>query len=141
VPLEQLGDEAGNLSKEHCVVLVCRSGKRARLAADKLMELGLEPKVLEEGMSGWVKAGFTARRGTERLSVERQTQLTIGLGILIGLALGLFVNPWFLVLPAIFGGGLTFAGLSGTCGLMVLLSRAPWNSNKACSSNRSCCGN
>jgi hypothetical protein len=47
--------------------------------------------------------------------------------VLTGTALGAFVDPWFLVLPAFFGAGLTFAGATGTCGLGLLLLRMPWN--------------
>jgi hypothetical protein len=37
------------------------------------------------------------------------------------------VSPWFLAAAAFFGGGLTFVGATGTCGLALLLMKMPWN--------------
>jgi len=54
-------------------------------------------------------------------------QLIAGSMILTGAALGTLVNPWFLVIPAFFGAGLSFAGATGTCGLAHVLLRMPWN--------------
>ena len=45
----------------------------------------------------------------------------------IGTLLGLTVSPWFLALPLFVGGGLTVAGVTGFCGMAMLLMRAPWN--------------
>jgi hypothetical protein len=41
--------------------------------------------------------------------------------------LAAFVSPWFLILPAFLGAGLTFAGLTGTCGMASALGMMPWN--------------
>ena len=38
-----------------------------------------------------------------------------------------FVHPSFLVVPALVGTGLTFAGLTDTCGLAYLLAGLPYN--------------
>jgi hypothetical protein len=67
------------------------------------------------------------REGRKRLPVDRQVQLIAGTMVLIGVTLGTLVNPWFLVIAAFFGAGLTFAGATGTCGLALLLLRMPWN--------------
>ncbi|MFT3998170.1 MAG: DUF2892 domain-containing protein, partial [Asticcacaulis sp.] len=56
-----------------------------------------------------------------------QTQLTIGVGLLIATLAALFVHPLFVLLAGFFGAGLTFAGLSGFCGLARLLALMPWN--------------
>jgi hypothetical protein len=37
------------------------------------------------------------------------------------------VSPWFLLISAFFGAGLTFAGATGTCGLALRLMEMPWN--------------
>jgi hypothetical protein len=72
------------------------------------------------------------------LPLDRQVQLTIGLGVLIGSLLAYFVNPMFFLLTGFFGAGLTFAGLSGTCGLAMVMAKMPWNqvANKPAAS---CC--
>ncbi len=127
VPLDVFANEINELNKDTEMVVICKSGKRAKNAAEMLMDSGFQPKILEDGLTGWLACGLPAEAGKERLSVERQTQLTIGVGILTGLALSAAISRWFLVLPAIFGAGLTYAGLSGNCGLAVLLAKAPWN--------------
>jgi hypothetical protein len=78
-------------------------------------------------MIAWRQAGFPIIRGKSVLPLDRQVQLTVGIGVLAGLVLGTFVNYWFLIVPAFFGAGLVFAGATGTCGLAILLMKAPWN--------------
>ena len=53
----------------------------------------------------------------------------IGRGVLIltGLLLGWLVAPAFVALTVFVGLGLTFAGLSGFCGMARLLALMPWN--------------
>lgn len=127
VPLEALDSRHDEISRSGQLVVICRSGKRAERAAYTLMGRGFQPKVLEGGMVGWRKAGLPIREGKKRLPIERQIQLIVGSGVLTGVLLGGFVNRWFLVVPGFFGAGLTFAGLSGTCALGILLGKAPWN--------------
>lgn len=59
--------------------------------------------------------------------LNRQVQITIGLLMLTGVALTLFVDRLFLALPAFLGAGLLFAGVSGWCGMAHLIALAPWN--------------
>lgn len=127
LPLESLDSRFDEIPRHGQVMLICRSGKRAERGAYTLMGRGFQPKVLDGGMLAWRQAGLPVQEGKKRLSIERQIQLIVGSGVLIGVLLGVFVNPWFLVMPAFFGAGLTFAGLSGTCALGVLLGKAPWN--------------
>jgi len=127
VPLEALDSRCDEVSRNGQLVVICRSGKRAERGAYTLMRRGFQPKVLEGGMVAWRKAGLPINEGKKRLPIERQIQLIVGSGVLTGVLLGVFVNPWFLVIPGFFGAGLTFAGLSGTCALGILLGKAPWN--------------
>jgi len=106
---------------------VCRTGVRATVAAEVLARAGRRPRVLEGGMVAWRRARLPMREGRKRLPVDRQVQLIAGTMVLTGVALGVFVNPWFLVIAAFFGAGLTFAGATGTCGLALILLRMPWN--------------
>jgi hypothetical protein len=57
----------------------------------------------------------------------RQVQIAAGLLILTGLLLAWLVAPAFVALTAFVGLGLTFAGLSGFCGMARLLALMPWN--------------
>ena len=78
------------------------------------------------------------RSGSKTLPLMRQVQITIGLISATGAALALAIHPLFAILPLVTGCGLLFAGLTGTCGLALLLAKMPWNNATPCDS-RSCC--
>lgn len=144
LPLESLDARCEEIPRKGQLVVICRSGKRAERGAYSLLGRGFQPKVLEGGMIAWRKAGLPIKEGKRRLSIERQIQLIVGSGVLTGVLLGVLVNPWFLVIPGFFGAGLTFAGLSGTCALGILLGKAPWNkleltSGQSQTSKPDCC--
>jgi glyoxylase-like metal-dependent hydrolase (beta-lactamase superfamily II)/rhodanese-related sulfurtransferase len=127
VPLDRLETRLGAVPDRADVVVVCRTGVRATIAAETLARAGRRARVLEGGIHGWRRAGLPLREGRKRLPVDRQVQLIAGTMVLAGVALGALVSPWFLVLAAFFGAGLTFAGATGTCGLALLLMKMPWN--------------
>jgi rhodanese-related sulfurtransferase len=112
------------------IVIHCRSGSRATSACKKLLaeDPDLEVYNLEGGISAWSLAGNQiASSGKFFLPLDRQVQLTIGLGVLIGSLLAYFVHPMFSLLSGFFGAGLMFAGLSGFCGLAMVMAKMPWN--------------
>jgi rhodanese-related sulfurtransferase len=127
VPLSELEARCEEVPRQGQLVVICRSGKRAERGAYALSGKGFQPKVLEGGLVAWRKAGLPVNEGKKRLPIERQIQLIVGIGVLTGVLLAVFVNPWFLIIPGFFGAGLTFAGLSGTCALGIMLGKAPWN--------------
>jgi rhodanese-related sulfurtransferase len=127
VPLAELEARCEEVPRTGQVVVICRSGKRAERGAHALLGRGFQPKVLEGGLVGWRQAGLPVKEGKKMLPIERQIQLIVGIGVLTGVLLSLIVSPWFLIIPGFFGAGLTFAGLSGTCALGLLLMKAPWN--------------
>jgi len=110
------------------VILVCRSGNRALMASQVLERRGFKNyRILDGGIVAWRKAGRPLNQGRKRLSIERQVQMGAGSMMLLGLALGTFVSPLFYLISAFVGAGLTFAGLSGFCGMAVVLMKMPWN--------------
>jgi glyoxylase-like metal-dependent hydrolase (beta-lactamase superfamily II) len=113
------------------VVVVCRTGVRATIAAQTMRRQGREVRVLEGGLVAWRKEGLPLREGKKHLALDRQVQLVVGSAVLVTAVLGAFVSPWFLAITAFFGAGLTFAGATGTCGRAVVLQRAPWNRGAA----------
>ncbi len=127
VPLNELEARCEEVPRQGQLVVICRSGKRAERGAYALLGKGFQPKVLEGGLVAWRKAGLPVKEGKKMLPIERQIQLIVGIGVLTGVLLGVFISPWFLVIPGFFGAGLTFAGLSGACALGLLLMKAPWN--------------
>ncbi len=125
LPLAELEARAADLPGDG--ILVCATGARAAMASRMLAAGGMSCRVLEGGIRAWDRAGLPLKRGRRRLSIDRQVQLLVGGGTLAGVLLGAFVHPGFLVLAGFFGAGLAFAGLTGTCGMAILLMKAPWN--------------
>jgi Rhodanese-related sulfurtransferase len=144
VPLNELEARCEEVPRQGKLVVICRSGNRAERGAYTLLGKGFQPTVLQGGLVAWRKAGLPVNEGKKMLPIERQIQLIVGIGVLTGVLLGVFVNPWFLLIPGFFGAGLTFAGLSGTCALGIMLGKAPWNALKASTTQKqsdksSCC--
>jgi rhodanese-related sulfurtransferase len=113
------------------VIFHCRSGARTLSNAGRLAERfggDCDAYLVEGGLDAWRKAGLpivTDRRAP--LELQRQVQIGAGSLAFLGTLLGLTVSPWFFAVPLFVGGGLTVAGVTGFCGMAVLLTRAPWN--------------
>jgi rhodanese-related sulfurtransferase len=117
--------------KDECI-LVCRSGNRARQAAEKLVSSGMRSvRVLEGGVQAWEAAGLPLQRGRRTISLERQVRIAAGVLVLTGALLAYLVHPAWIALSAFVGAGLVFAGLTDTCGMGMLLARMPWNTRRA----------
>jgi len=127
---------------ERPVYVLCQSGFRARRAVEKFQEAGFDGCVLVEGgMQAWLDAGLPVERGDSKvLPLMRQVQITIGLVSAAGAALALTVNPGFALIPLATGGGLLFAGLTGHCGLALLLAKMPWNHSSKPPASACCLG-
>jgi rhodanese-related sulfurtransferase len=135
VPLDTLGEHAAEIraTVDEPVVLICQSGARAKRAEEALRECTMANlHVLDGGMNGWVAAGRSVNRGSERLTLERQVRIVAGTLAAAGALLALLGNPWFALVPAFVGSGLVFAGVSDTCGMAMLLSRLPYNRPASC---------
>src|SRR5690606_7419467 len=87
VPLDTLGEHGPEIRANVAepVVLVCRSGQRARRAEEALKAAGMENLfVLDGGMSAWGNAGMPVRRGEPRMSLERQVRIAAGAMVATG---------------------------------------------------------
>lgn len=155
VPLDRLDPQAIaaslNGTADQPLYVICRSGKRAEQACQRLAQAGLNVVVVEGGTLAWEQAGLPVVRGKKTISLERQVRIAAGSLVLAGVALGWFVHPAFFLLSAFVGGGLVFAGITDTCAMGMLLARMPWNQVKeqpvpkaktpaAPTSGGACCG-
>ena len=130
LPLDQLDASQANASRRdpaQPLYVICRSGSRGRQACEKLIAAGVTNVVnVEGGTMAWDQAGLPVVRGQKAISLERQVRIAAGLMVFAGSLLAI-TNPWWLIVPAFIGAGLTFAGVTDTCGMGMLLARMPWN--------------
>jgi rhodanese-related sulfurtransferase len=111
------------------VIFTCRSGMRTAANADRLAApVAGNTFVLEGGLDGWARAGLPVEANQKApLEMMRQVQIVAGSLVLIGVLLGWLMSPLFFGLAAFVGAGLTFAGISGFCGMARVLALLPWN--------------
>ncbi len=129
VPLSALEQNAGAIDNTRQIFVMCRSGKRAAQAAERLAKLGFKHlTVVDGGMLAWDAAGLPIEKGTGKVwSLERQVRFTAGLLVLVGVLLAAFVHPYFIALSGFIGAGLVFASVTDTCAMGMMLAKMPWN--------------
>lgn len=141
MPLDRLDCNAlagsEGVSKEKPVYILCRSGARARQAAEKMEKAGFSNCVVVEGGTlAWAEAGLPVNRGVSKvISLERQVRIAAGALVLGGVLLARFVHPSFIWLSGFVGAGLIFAGITDWCGMGMLIAKMPWNQ----CADKSCC--
>jgi len=129
VPLDLLREHRDEIVKhlDEDVVLVCRSGQRAAQAEETLRNAGLaNVHILDGGITAWEAEGFAVNRGAQRWDLERQVRLVAGWIVLSSVLASVAVPKLKWVAGAV-GGGLTFAALSNTCAMGMMLSKLPYN--------------
>jgi rhodanese-related sulfurtransferase len=144
VPLDLLSAqgvcEQGQPCPENPLFVICRSGGRGGKAQAKLSAAGVPCVVnVVGGTLACIEAGIPVTRGKKTISLERQVRIAAGSLVLIGAALGYFVDPIWIGLSAFIGAGLVFAGITDTCGMGMLLAKMPWNrggSNCGCATKQ-----
>lgn len=115
------------------VVFACRSGMRTAANCDRLARsIEGEAFIMEGGLDAWAAAGLPLEGDRQApMELMRQVQIAAGLLVLLGVGLGLALSPVFFCLAAFVGAGLTFAGVTGFCGMARLLASMPWNRSAA----------
>jgi glyoxylase-like metal-dependent hydrolase (beta-lactamase superfamily II)/rhodanese-related sulfurtransferase len=129
LPLDEIARRRHEVPRDRDVVLVCRTGSRARLAAAEIG--GLRTRVLEGGLVAWWAAGHPVVEGKAHISLERQVRIVAGAMASIGGVLAVAVSPWFALVPAFVGAGLVYAGITDRCGMAMVLGKLPYNRGAA----------
>jgi len=128
-PLSRLDVSAMAVPPAKKLVIMCQSGNRssqALIALNGRMD-GIVYNMMG-GINSWTKQGLPVERDlSQPLPIMRQVQIGAGSLVLLGVILGWFVNPAFFLLAGFVGAGLTFAGLTGFCGMATVLQMMPWN--------------
>ena len=139
VPLSQFSHTAPGVLQSitgRKILLMCRSGSRAKLALERISQLGfggqLSVEVYEGGILEWARQGKpVATRKAAHLPIMRQVQIAAGLGVLLSVLLSFAVDHGIAWVAAFIGAGLTFSGFTGFCGLAKLLALMPWNKTRS----------
>jgi len=133
IPMEEIEARLDDLDVNLPIVLICQSGKRARMSSSLLEPCQRQITVLEGGTQAWIRAGFPVVASVRtRWSLERQVRLGAGLLVLAGVILALTANPLWVFLCGFVGLGLTFAGLTDICAMGIILGKMPWNGRRQC---------
>lgn len=134
------------------IYILCRSGKRARQAAEKFSAAGYKNiKVVEGGLIACEDCGHEIKgHGAKNqqsesspktkgpISLERQVRIAAGLFVATGAILALLIHPLFVFLSLFVGCGLIFAGITDRCGMALVLTKAPWNKIEDSTKTSSC---
>lgn len=130
-PASIMRDRNGRVDEP--LFVICRSGNRSGKACQKFVDAGFTNVInVEGGTNAWDQAGLPVKRGKKAISLERQVRIAAGLITLGGSVAAMITGNVYLAgIPAFIGAGLTFAGVTDTCGMGMLLAKMPWNQCKA----------
>lgn len=112
------------------VIVQCLGGKRGENACAVLQAHGIENPIfnITGGINAWQAAGLPVIGGAQpKFSIFRQVQMIVGTLIFMLVLLGFAGITLAFALAGLFGGALALAGLTGWCGLAMLLNKMPWN--------------
>lgn len=112
------------------IIFQCLRGKRGEQACTLIATNDTSCSVynIEGGIDAWKEAGLPIiSSGAVKISIFRQVQIIVGLLVLATTLLGLSGHTWGFAIAGTLGAALAFAGMTGWCGLAMLLSKAPWN--------------
>ena len=120
------------------IYLLCKSGGRATKAAEQFIAAGIpNVTVVTGGTDACVAANVPVARGAKAvIPLDGQVRIAIGTLILLFILLARYVHPYFGYLIPMMAVALIVSGLTGFCGMAILLGKAPWNQSKGADSCR-----
>lgn len=126
VPLDSLPAALPALAGRR-VVFQCQRGTRGASACALAGAREGESCNLEGGIEAWKAAGLPVVTASRALPLFRQVQIAVGLIVLALVLAGFALAPAFFALAGLIGAMLAIAGVTGWCGMALLLQRMPWN--------------
>ena len=135
IPLGQVNAviDAMDIPAGKKLIFQCLKGKRggdACLVVQKTGRVSQENIYnIEGGISAWKDAGLPTVTSLKEtgISIFRQVQVIVGGLIALSVLVGFSGVAAAFTLAGILGAALFIAGLTGWCGLAMLLRRMPWN--------------
>jgi rhodanese-related sulfurtransferase len=134
LPLASVGNlfSAMQVPAGRKVIFQCQKGSRGEAACGVVKQVvpGHDFYNLEGGLSGWKDAGLPVvgeRPGTAAPSLFRQVQIVVGTIVAASVLAGFAGWQAGFVIAGLVGTMLAIAGITGWCGMVMLLSKMPWN--------------
>ncbi|MBX9711501.1 MAG: rhodanese-like domain-containing protein [Xanthobacteraceae bacterium] len=113
------------------VIFQCQKGGRGEQACRLMSEAtsGHELCNLTGGIEAWKEAGLAVARASPAtaISIFRQVQIGAGSLVLLSILAGFAGYTFGFALAGLIAAMLVFAGISGWCGMAMLLAHMPWN--------------
>ena len=131
IPIDVLMARLAELNKGHVsYVVFCRTGNRSPMAADMLMQSGIQNvKIMEGGLLAWQSEHLPVIKGEGGISLERQIRVAAGSIMLAGIILSWLIHPAFIIIALLVSCGLIYAGLTDNCLMGMLMMKLPYNKN------------
>lgn len=131
VPLDALPSSLAALAlpEGRRAVFQCQKGGRGAAACAAVDAAWPDAWNLEGGIDGWKAAGLPVigAQATAALPLFRQVQIAVGLIVAALVAAGFLIAPAFFAFAGLIGVMLALAGVTGWCGMALVLQRMPWN--------------
>lgn len=138
IPLGSLrhGLESLELSPSTIILFQCLKGTRGQTACECAQKMNLPQNTImniEGGIKAWKENGLPIVRVSDQkqlhpVSLFKQVQIVVGFLIAFCVTIGFLMEAKSaFALAGVFGAMLLFAGITGWCGLAILLSKMPWN--------------
>ena len=128
IPLPDLERRSGDVPTDRPVLLMCQSGGRSALAAERLRALGMDNITdVAGGFNAWRQAGLPTVKQTSAIPLERQVRIAAGAMVFCFSLLGFTVHKRFFYGAGMVGFMLTLTGALGICPMMSVLKLLPWN--------------
>ena len=133
VPLDRLTAVAADWDRQEPLIVMCAAGVRSRNAMNRLTGMGFSNLVMVEGgLKACRAAGVDVVTVKKTIPIVRQVMLVAGAMVVLGLLLAHWSSPYFLLVDAVVGFGMIFAGATGICPMACILERMPWNRVAGC---------
>jgi rhodanese-related sulfurtransferase len=122
------------------IYLLCKSGGRATKAAGQFIAAGITNVcVVTGGTEACIATSLPVERGEKAgIPLDGQVRIAIGTFIVLLWLLARYVHPLFGWLILAMAAALIVSGITGFCGMAILLGKAPWNQNRGTDSCRVC---
>jgi glyoxylase-like metal-dependent hydrolase (beta-lactamase superfamily II)/rhodanese-related sulfurtransferase len=129
IPIDAISSRIGELSQsKQSYIVFCLAGNRSPMAADMLMQSGINAvKVMEGGIARWQKEKLPVVKGQGGMSLERQVRIIAGSLVLLGIIMAALLHWAFIFVSVFVSCGLIYAGLTDNCLMGMLLMKLPFN--------------